>query len=277
MGVRNLGAAPESLFGPGQSSVLIINNDTVNTIWLGQSSTALTIPLPPQAGVTVDGTSAWWGATLSAAVVQCLILPGGAQWSNPVGVQVAIDALGLATAGNQVTGIAAVGTVNTTLGVPAQTADIDGVVTTLGTPAQTDDVITTLPSNIQTMGAPPYVPNMATKGQSQITPSDSPVSLITFGSAGRLWYAAISLVAACSSTAPTASGIFAQLSNGAQILLDCETAIAAASQVSQSDQNISFGGFPVGSGDTVELNLNNGNSVTDVFIRASAVLYYSIP
>jgi hypothetical protein len=261
VGVRNLGATPEPLFGPGQSSVLIINNDTVNTIWLGQSSTALTIPLPPQAGVTVDGASAWWGASLSAAVVQCLILPGGAQWSNPVGVQVAIDALGLATADNQVTGIAAVGTVNTTLGVPAQT----------------DDVITTLPSNIQTMGAPPYVPNMATKGQSQITPGDSPVSLVTLGTGGRLWYAAISLVAACSSTTPTASGIFAQLSIGSEILLDCETAIAAASQVSQSDQNISFGGFPVAAGGTVELNLNNGNSVTDVFIRASAVLYYSVP
>jgi hypothetical protein len=258
MATLNIDNSSNQLVYPPGFAVLVANTDIANAVYISTSSSPSTADaqIPPLGSVSLDGSQSWYARTTTGGVVvELAILPGATQWTpSPAQVAEQLSALGLA--------------LNTTL----ETTN-----TTLGTPAQTGDVITTLPANIQTLGAPPYVPNMATVGQSQITPADSPVSLKTFGSAGRLWYAAISLVAACSSTAPTASGIFAQLSNGAQILLGCETAIAAASQVSQSDQNIAFGGFPIASGDTVELNLNNGNTVTDVFIRASVVLYYSIP
>ena len=258
MATLNVDNSPGQVIYPPGFAVLVANTDEVNAVYISTSSapSAADAQIPPLGSVSLDGSATWYARTVTGGVVvQLAILPGATQWTpSPAQVAEQLSALGLA--------------LNSTL----ETTN-----TTLGTPAQTDDVVTSLPANLLAGGVPPYVPNIATVGESQITPTDSPVSLKTFGSAGRLWYAAISLVAACSSTSPTASGIFAQLSIGSEILLSCQTAIAAASQVAQSDQNISFGGFPVAASDTVELNLNNGNSVTDVFIRASAVIYYSIP
>lgn len=98
MGTLNLDARPQPLFPAGQGSVLLVNNDETHTVYVdnNKSVTTSSVPLPPQGQITVDGTVQWWGATLSPATVQLVAAPGGTQWNNPVGVQIALSALGLA-------------------------------------------------------------------------------------------------------------------------------------------------------------------------------------
>lgn len=105
MSVFNLDNQPQPLWPPGQSgSMMLINNDTTNTVYVDSTRSVSTssVPIPPQGSVTVDGTVQWWGTTASPAVVQLIVVPGGTQWTNPVGVRIALDALGLATAAGQI-------------------------------------------------------------------------------------------------------------------------------------------------------------------------------
>jgi hypothetical protein len=130
----NLDSQAQPLFSPGLSgSVLLVNNDTVKTIYVDQVPQVSpdSIPIPPQASMAVDTSQVWWGLNTSGGIVQLLVMPGGTQWFNPVGVQVAVDALGLATADNQATQISAAGTTNDTLisgiGLPVGAATEEGV------------------------------------------------------------------------------------------------------------------------------------------------------
>jgi hypothetical protein len=161
-----------------------------------------------------------------------------------------------------------------------QTAtNVDTVNTTLGTPAQSADVTTTLPANIQSMGAPPYVKNMQTAGVSQVAPTSS-TSLVTFSGAGRIWYVSLSLAVSASSSYSGTNGEFAQIEINTSpdtVLLDCECCTNDAGATMSSNHDLALSGFPVASGDEVFINVNNGTTVSDVLIRASAVVYYSIP
>lgn len=148
---------------------LFVNNDTVNPVYISQSKgvNRQSDKIPAQGSVSLTG---WWYASSldQATTIECFVFGGGSQWSNPVGVQIALNALGLAkdssvnapaygpatsvdvvtNAPANITGGKKLADVNATLGTPAQTADISAVRTTLGTPAQTVDVVTTGPAAI---------------------------------------------------------------------------------------------------------------------------------
>jgi hypothetical protein len=64
---------------------------------------ATDIPIAPQASLVLDGTIRYYGSTVaSVGAVELLVIPGGTDWQNPVGVQVALADLGLATYDGQV-------------------------------------------------------------------------------------------------------------------------------------------------------------------------------
>lgn len=171
--------------GPG----CIANTDTANPVYIG-SNTGLTTSstvLPPQASVAVDDAD-FFASTLSGPAVVVAQIPGASQYNNPVGVQIALSALGLAKDTSVKATTTAVTGVNSTLGAPAQDGTVSAVEsavnapaygpathtdvittgpaaitggkklsdvnTTLGIPAQSTDVTTTLPANIAATGVP---------------------------------------------------------------------------------------------------------------------------
>lgn len=90
------------------SNVLLVNLDTVNTIYMGtensfgvSAGSPDSVPLAPQASMVADGSTDWYAAIPTGQKAQLASLPGGTQFDNPVGVQIALSALGLATAANQ--------------------------------------------------------------------------------------------------------------------------------------------------------------------------------
>lgn len=110
MPVLNIDQGRQQLHPIGE--YLVVNNDDTNPIYIAQSSGALNAQceqLPAQASVVLSGP--WYASTLSKAItVSTLVFPGASGWSNPVGVQIALSTLGLATAANQQTQL--------TVGVP---------------------------------------------------------------------------------------------------------------------------------------------------------------
>jgi hypothetical protein len=150
---------------------------------------------------------------------------------------------------------------------------------TLGVPAQTDDVVTTLPSNLQTMGVPPYIPNLSNASQSRMTTAGSPYTLVTVASASRIWFAGLSFGTAANSRYTGSNDPAARIYIGglAGTILVCQAVLANAGQNTQSDQTLSMGGIAVGAGTTVYADVNGGTAITDVSMNASAVILYTTP
>lgn len=177
---------------PG-AQFLLVNNDTVHPVYVSQARgvNRENDQVPAQGSVVLTGW--WYASSLDAAIsIECFVLPGGSQWSNPVGVQIALNALGLAkdTSVNapaygpatsvdvvtngpgNITGGKKLADVNTTLGIPAQTADIHAVNTTLGIPAQDATVSalsTGIPNGIAITGVPALTKSTLVKNQTAVS------------------------------------------------------------------------------------------------------------
>lgn len=97
-------AAPA--YGQPGITFRVTNLDEVSTVWVDTDTTitASSTPLPPQASAVYDGSTDVWASTLSQNLIVAVdFAPGSLYYDNPVGVQIALNALGLATASNQVT------------------------------------------------------------------------------------------------------------------------------------------------------------------------------
>lgn len=94
------GGPGQSLFEPGRGSVLIVNNDESDLVYAGPNRrvSRTDTPIEPQGSVVLDGSVRYYASTVGAGEVEVLVIPGGLDWQNPVGVQVALATLGLATA-----------------------------------------------------------------------------------------------------------------------------------------------------------------------------------
>lgn len=181
---------------------LFVNNDTVNPVYISQAKgiNRQSDKIPAQGSVSLTGW--WYASSLDQAItIECFVFGGGSQWSNPVGVQIALNALGLAKDSSvnapaygpatqadvvtngpaNITGGKKLADVNNTLGTPAQTADVINTLpanigggkklsdlnTTLGTPAQTVD-INGIPTGIFNTGVPIYTKSTLVKNQGAI-------------------------------------------------------------------------------------------------------------
>lgn len=221
------------------ATFLLVNNDDASPVYISQSRpvNALDTQLPAQGSATLTGT--WYVSTLSqSTVVQCFVLPGGLAWSNPVGVQVALSALGLAL----------------------------------------NSTVEDLPANIQAMGVPPTVPNAtAAKFRNAGATSTTGFKTFgtdVFIWAAVLTYAITtdgtfaSGVTSVSSYIETGSGIS---------LAIVELAASSTDQVDSGVSSLTFNGIALSSGDELNYNINSGNTYTGMQQRASGIVVYSTP
>jgi hypothetical protein len=233
--------------GQGQS-VTIYNQDLANIVTLGTSNNISQnasdgVPLQPLTPGTFPAVKALYAVAPQGTASLVIIPQGGTLSPSPAQIAAQIAAQGLATAANQI------------------------------------GQNTTIPANIQTMGAPPYVPNILSVSGTRLTAAGSPYTLITFGAKSRIWYAVLSLAVATDTVyAGGLAGIFSQMQLGSgPVLLASEAAIGGPGQNSSNTSVLSMGGIIVNAADTLVLNVNNGTSITDCFIRVSIVALYTTP
>lgn len=160
----NVDSSPQKVYEAGAGPGLLVNLDDTNPFYIGPNKglNSLSDQIPAQASVAVDGSADVYAGTLNQAItVKIQSMIGALQWDNPVGVQVALNALGLAKDSSVIATTAAVGSVDSTLGSPAQDATVAGVTTRLGagplalpTGAARDASVAALPGTIATTGVP---------------------------------------------------------------------------------------------------------------------------
>jgi hypothetical protein len=161
----------------GGGPVLLANQDITNTV------TICNLPFFSQDAQNADtipalGSIAYQGGTslyalAPAGTAALLVVSGGTSWApSPAQVALQIATLGLAKDSTLQTVNTSVGTVNTTLGSPAQDSSVQSVKTNT--------------ANALSSGVPPGVPNIASASQLFGTVGGSPYTLFTFGSNGRL-------------------------------------------------------------------------------------------
>lgn len=197
---------PQVIYPAGAGPGIIVNTDTLSPAYIGLNSglNGLSDQLPAQASIAVDGTRDIYGSTLAQGIaVKLQAMPGATEWANPVGVQVALNALGLAKETTQQLVLAQVGDTVTTLGSPAQDPTLQSVHTALGSPAQ-DGSVTALPGVIAVTGTPLLALStvFANPGAQTFTAGQS--RTYGPGSFGQISYEiAISLISNASETNPS--------------------------------------------------------------------------
>ena len=113
------------------NTLLLMNNDIVNTVYVGTVPNGCIIPIGPLGALSVDPTENWYVVGGVVGVSGPLIIaPGGSTWTPaPSLVAASISALGLATQATLAAVQSGVGETVSTLGTPAQTADVTGLTT----------------------------------------------------------------------------------------------------------------------------------------------------
>jgi len=144
-------------------SVMLVNPDIVNNIFIGNDPGSQLISVPALGSVTLDaGKHDIWVSTNGGAyTVNAYLMPNGSNWvPSPAQVAAQISALGLATAANQSSQITQGGTLITNTGSTVTNTgntatNVNTVNTTLGSPSQSQDV-----KNLTTGGNPGGIPTL---------------------------------------------------------------------------------------------------------------------
>ena len=247
MTIKAVGIQPVQLYaapayGQSGSPFRVTNLDEVNSVSLDSdlTITAQSTSLPQQATVTYQGNRDVWASSLSATTTVLVDVDDDSlTWDNPIGVQIALNALGLAK----------------------------------------DSTVAGLPGLIQTMGAPPYILNLRSVGDVNYSAAGSPYTLVTFSGNSRVWYVGLSLaVATDASYAGGLVGTYAKVRTGSNFeIIACQANFGSPEESVASNNNLSLGGLPFSGGDTLVLDVNNAVNVTDAFIRASVTVLWSTP
>lgn len=165
-------AQPTLIVSAGDGPTTIVNNDELNTVYfdnnIGVNPTrSTTVFLPPQASTSVDGKEDVYATCVSGQTADFLTFPGIVPWQNPVGVQIALNALGLAKESTQLLVEGNTSNTVTVLGAPAQDVSVNAPA--YGPPTHTDIVGTLVPA----VNAPSYGPathtDVITTGPANIT------------------------------------------------------------------------------------------------------------
>lgn len=150
-------------------SVMLVNPDTVNNIYIGNDPGSQIIPVPALGSVTLDTKKhdLWVSTNGGSYTVNAFLMPNGSNWvPSPAQVAAQINALGLAKDTTVAGTTSAVNGVNTTLGTPSQDSTTASINTSLafGTNPKLDTTITntgntnTSVQNLTTGGTPGGIP-----------------------------------------------------------------------------------------------------------------------
>lgn len=218
---------------------LLVNNDEVNPVYISQARTvaATDTKIAPQGSVGLAGW--WYVSTLDPAVTaECFVLPGGFVWSNPVGVQISLNTLGLAL----------------------------------------DTTVADLPPRLQSMGIPPFIPNVISQAIEQVGPGGSPYTVTTAMADTFLWYGLLSFAGSSNASHVGNDQAFCtlRLASG-RVLIPLELAFGDAASATAAVGQTPIGGQVFNAGDSVVLDVNNGNLINEVEFRASCVVWIGTP
>jgi hypothetical protein len=227
----------------GQGPVLLANQDlaspvTVGTIQNISMDASNTDVIPPLGSIGYGGSPTLY-AIAPAGTAALLAIAGGTSWApSPADVALQISELGLAK--------------NTT--------------------------VAALPGQIQTLGAPPYVPNI--KSHTVVNQGPTvPTTFYTFKSAGRLWSAHLSFAMSTNSSGTATNQAYARLITGSgTTLMIIETSVGGAFSTNSGDGDLNIGGLVINEGDQLQIDVNNGvNLGGQGVMRASCVALVSVP
>lgn len=221
---------------------LLVNTDTAATVYIGPQRPVTTsdVPLPPQASVSLDGSVPWYLTTGDQAVkVACAVLPGGLNWDNPVGVQLALDTLGLAK----------------------------------------ESTLAALPSQLQALGIPPFIPNAQPFGAVDLGPLGGPHVIVPAqGSDEFIWFAHLSFAGSSNAAHTGNDQMYAMLRTGSgKPLLPCQIAVGDAASADSDSAQLGMGGVLLTAGDDIVCDVNNGMIVSQAEFRAACVVILGSP
>ncbi len=221
---------------------LLVNTDTAASVYLGPQRPVTTADaaLPPQASVSLDGTLPWYISTLDQAVtVACAVLPGGQAWSDPVGVQITLDTLGLAR----------------------------------------DATVAALPSQLQALGIPPFIPNAQPFGAVDLGAGGSPHLIVPAQPADAfVWYAHLSFAGSSNASHIGNDTAYSMLRTASgKPLLACEIAVGGAASADSDSAQLTIGAVLLSTGDTVVVDVNNGHDDPNVQFRAACIVILGTP
>lgn len=222
---------------PGTGPYLLVNIDTAASFYIGPQRpvTSADVPLPPQASVSLDGTLPWYITTADQNItVPYAVLPGGVAWNNPVGVQLALDTLGLAK----------------------------------------DSTLAGLPAQLQKLGIPPFIPNAQPYGAVNVGPLGGPHPIVPVQPADMaIWYAHLSLAGSSNAAHTGNDHAYARLVTASgKPLLPTQIAIGDAASADSDSAQLTIGGVLLTAGDTVSLDVNNTNIIANAEFRAACVV-----
>jgi hypothetical protein len=133
--------------------------------------------------------------------------------------------------------------------------------------------------SIQQLGVPPKIPGL----KSAVILSQSaqpPTTFFTFPAAGTVWGAHTSFAAAANASySGGTTQLYARTLLGSGLTLGgpIEIAIGGPQTNANGDGDLGIGGIAVAKNDTLQLDVNNGNPMTNGVMHASAVVFYSTP
>jgi hypothetical protein len=243
----------------GLGPVLLANQDLTNTVTVGDQPNVFqgaqnADAIPALGSIAYSGYTPLY-AIAPAGTAALLVVSGGTSWApSPAQVALQIQALGL-----------------------AKDTSVQQVKTTLGTPAQ-DGTVSGLPSNLQTMGIPSFIPNLASATQIGVN-AQGPTTFKTFGANSRIWYALLSFTVAVNSTfSASTTRVYARiLAAGIQLPI-VELSVANPNQHADVAAPLVINGLPVANGQTLQLDVNNGTSLgSQGVMSASCTVLYSTP
>lgn len=170
---------------------------------------------------------------------------------------------------------------------PATENTLTGIGSQLGSPAQ-DGTVAGVTSQLANSGAAPFVPNLKSVSSRQKGPGV--YNLLTFPSIGgvltfyRLWNAVISLAAGSNNSYNAGiTQMYGELRTGSGISLGIVELCIGGATAGSTPMNanpapcvVNHNGVEVESGDTLILDVNNGVTITNLNLRASASLSYQV-
>jgi hypothetical protein len=253
------------------TSYLVANLDTVNQLYIGHADEDRQVPdlaadltrsiIAPLQAISVASAHDWFAfnpASGSPAQdvyqskytatygitgppgpsVQVDVIPNGTYWApSPAQVAQQLNALGLAL----------------------------------------DSTVSGLPTNLQNMGIPSFVPNA--KSASIRNQGTGQYTFASFSAAARIWAAHLSFaITANGSYGTNSSQVYARVQTKSGLDLSVvEVAVSGPSTNDSGDADLSIPGISVAAGDGLILDVNGGNGIVNVVMHASAVVIYSVP
>lgn len=232
----------------GQGPVLLANQDLNNAVTVGTLPNVF-IDAPnadviPPLGSIAYGPGPTLYAVAPAGTVALLAIAGGTSWApSPADVALQIAELGLATNASVLAVNASQQTTNTQLAT----------------------------------GVPPAVTGLDSGSQILQSPGSSPATMYTFADNGRIWAANVSYAMGSSGGTGTNQGYGRVLIQGSATLAVVEACVVGNPSADSNTDSQTFPGLAVNAGTVIQLDINNGTSITGVVQRASGLVVVSIP